>query len=162
MLSPLGFIKHITKMNRLCCPLEFKPFLRYKLSMRITDNTPIHKTTRRTVGKTGATAGFGAMLETGSSDDVAAPAPLANLDSVLPLQQDNSDNKQGKQRGTAMLKELDDMRIALLTGQVQVHKLKNLEEMVKTQRGDISDPRISEVLDEIELRVRVELAKLLG
>ncbi|MSP87267.1 MAG: hypothetical protein EXQ92_00425 [Alphaproteobacteria bacterium] len=37
---------------------------------------------------------------------------------------------------------------------------RRLNELVQEQRGAVSDPGLAQVLDEIELRARVELAKL--
>jgi hypothetical protein len=59
-----------------------------------------------------------------------------------------------------MLDRLDDIRIALLTGSLPRGQLENLRRMAQ-ERGEIlNDPQLQSVLDEIELRVAVELAKL--
>ena len=64
------------------------------------------------------------------------------------------------QRGSSMLDRLDDIRIALLTGSLPRGQLENLRRMAQ-ERGEIlNDPQLQSVLDEIELRVAVELAKL--
>ena len=62
--------------------------------------------------------------------------------------------------GNRMLDLLDDLRHGLLRGAVPVSKLEGLLSLVRNQRDRIDDPRLAEVLDEIEVRAAVELAKL--
>ena len=59
-----------------------------------------------------------------------------------------------------MLDRLDDIRLGLLTGTVSKERLTELSRMARVRRGETDDPRLVEVLDEIELRAEVELAKL--
>jgi hypothetical protein len=63
-------------------------------------------------------------------------------------------------RGRDMLDLLDDVRDGLLEGRVSRATLARLLALVETKREDFVDPALKGVLDEIELRVRVELAKL--
>ena len=58
-----------------------------------------------------------------------------------------------------MLDILDDIKLALLAGQLPKSKLSRLLSVVERQQGIFSDPRLKDVLDQIELRARVELAK---
>lgn len=59
-----------------------------------------------------------------------------------------------------MLEQLEDVRIGLLTGSISQSQLQDLARNAKQAREEYLDPRLSEALDEIELRARVELAKL--
>jgi len=67
---------------------------------------------------------------------------------------------QPRRRAEDMLDRLEELRLGLLAGEIPREKLESLERLVQEQRGAVSDPRLSDLLDEIELRARVELAKL--
>jgi hypothetical protein len=66
---------------------------------------------------------------------------------------------KGKMRAQDILDRLDDLRIGILTGTISRSKLQYLAQVISSRRGDITDPRLGEVLDEIDLRAQVELAK---
>ena len=59
-----------------------------------------------------------------------------------------------------MLDHLDAIRHGLLLGSIPRDKLNGLLAVVRERRDDVGDPRLAAVLDEIELRAAVELAKL--
>jgi len=48
----------------------------------------------------------------------------------------------------------------LLDGSISEESLGNLSKLVRAKRENVDDPQLMEVLDEIELRAEVELAKL--
>ena len=66
---------------------------------------------------------------------------------------------RGKLRALDILDRLEDLRIELLTGAITREKLMQLTQVVSARRGQVTDPRLGEVLDEIDLRAQVELAK---
>jgi hypothetical protein len=97
----------------------------------------------------------------------AAAAPsAAGLDALLTLQMIEviedplSKKKKGLKRGRAMLDALDNIKIALLTGRLPQGDLQQLVVAVEGRERDSDDPRLEELLDEIELRAKVELAKI--
>ena len=57
------------------------------------------------------------------------------------------------------LDALDELRMALLTGRLPTNLLHEMEQLVIEQRQQTTDPYLEEILDEIELRAAVELAK---
>lgn len=63
-------------------------------------------------------------------------------------------------RADSILDALDDVRVGLLSGGVPRATLHRLAHLVRDREGEFTDPRLQEVLDEIELRAHVELAKL--
>jgi|SRR6185312_2592854 len=94
---------------------------------------------------------------------VAGPGPIAALDSILALQ-DMGDEGDGRSKGLAhgeqLLDILDCVRDGLLAGGIPRTTLNRLAVAV-TRRHDIfADPKLQDVLDQIELRAHVELAKL--
>lgn len=94
---------------------------------------------------------------------VAGPGPIAALDSILMLQ-GMEDSTQGKSKGLAhgeqLLDLLDSVRDGLLAGGIPRATLNKLAVAVTRRHEAFSDPRLQDVLDQIELRAHVELAKL--
>ncbi|HEY9219700.1 MAG TPA: flagellar assembly protein FliX, partial [Phenylobacterium sp.] len=62
-------------------------------------------------------------------------------------------------RGGRILDVLDQVRIAMLGGELTVGDLERLKRAVRDERDLTEDPALEAVLDEIELRAAVELAK---
>ena len=71
---------------------------------------------------------------------------------------------QGKQRaiqhGHSMLDMLEQIRMGLLTGRLPESRLSQLQQAISRQKQAVQDPNLSRLLDEIDLRAQVELAKL--
>lgn len=66
---------------------------------------------------------------------------------------------RGKKRGSQLLLQLDELRLALLSGTLTKEQLLRLSALVQSQRAGIDDPGLAQILDDIDLRARVELAK---
>ena len=94
---------------------------------------------------------------------VAAPGPLTALDSILTLQ-GMDDSLSGRSKGLAhgeqLLDMLDQVRDGLLAGGIPRSTLNRLAVAVGRRHESFADPKLQSVLDEIELRAHVELAKL--
>lgn len=67
---------------------------------------------------------------------------------------------RGLARGTKLLDLLDGIRHGFLTGTIPADRLSALLGAVKAERDHVADPRLAQILDEIERRAAVELAKL--
>ncbi len=63
-------------------------------------------------------------------------------------------------RAGRLLDELDGIKVALLGGDLSQAQLDRLSRAVREQRSATEDPKLEAVLDEIETRAAVELAKL--
>lgn len=133
--------------------------------MKIDGPSAIRPTVARRAERAGVSGAFGAQL---ASSDTAAPvtagpAHLAPVDALLSLQE-VPDPARGRQRaarrGSDLLDRLDEIRHGLLLGEIPVHRLRSLAISLKAERLAIPDPRLAEVVGEIELRCAVELAKL--
>jgi len=101
--------------------------------------------------------------ETPSAQPSSAAAPASAVDALLALQevdQAGSGRKKAVRRGNDLLDRLEEIRIGLLTGQISRERLQQLAKLAREGRPTINDPRLAEVLAEIELRAEVELAKL--
>jgi len=94
---------------------------------------------------------------------VAGPGPIAALDSILMLQ-GMEDSTQGKSKGLThgeqLLDLLDSVRDGLLAGGIPRATLNKLAHAVTRRQDGFADPKLQDVLDQIELRAHVELAKL--
>jgi hypothetical protein len=100
--------------------------------------------------------------EPGAATQVRGPSALAPVDALIALQEVDdatSGRKRALARGRDMLDLLDNIRHGLLIGGISRGKLHDLVRAVKSERQEIDDPKLREVLDEIELRAAVELAK---
>ena len=101
-------------------------------------------------------------------DDAAAvdaPVAVANVDALLAAQAvpgsvEEEVRKRLIRRGEDILDRLEELRYALLSGTVPKERLIQLAQMVRARRDTVGDPRLATLLDEIELRAEVELAKL--
>ncbi|MBM3546434.1 MAG: flagellar assembly protein FliX [Alphaproteobacteria bacterium] len=100
----------------------------------------------------------------GGLDEPEAPRATGATAMVDPLMglRDATDRSGGrsKKRAEDMLDRLEEIRVGLLEGGIPRDRLEALDQLVREQRDQVADPRLSEILDEIELRARVELAKL--
>ncbi len=128
-------------------------------SRRLT--TPRRKQRGEAVG----TGGFASELEreAPAAASVGAGAGLGQVDALLALQEvpDSPAGDAGaKRRGEELLDELERLRLGLLAGALPREALDRLTRLVAERRGEIDDPRLAAVIDEIELRAAVELAKL--
>ena len=63
-------------------------------------------------------------------------------------------------RGNALLEKLEEIRDALLFGSISKEKLIEISRFVKERNFNSNDESLQEIIQEIELRVEVELAKL--
>lgn len=97
---------------------------------------------------------------------VEAPTTLAGLDSLLAVQGVDPDRGGGRgrqrlvRRGEELLDRLEEVRQGLLLGAIPKDRLSELARLVRSKREAGADPQLAAILDEIELRAEVELAKL--
>lgn len=101
--------------------------------------------------------------ETPATQGGTGAAPASAVDALLALQEVDeagSGRKRAVRRGNDLLDRLEEIRIGLLTGQLSRDRLQQLARLAREGRPAIDDPRLAEVLAEIELRAEVELAKL--
>jgi len=94
---------------------------------------------------------------------MAAAQALSGIGALMAMQEVDGDGHSSRrravQRGTDMLDILDDIQICLLDGDLPASKVNALLRVVNAPHGACPDPDINAVLDEVELRARVELAK---
>lgn len=69
-------------------------------------------------------------------------------------------NLKAAKKGESLLDKLEKIRTALLCGTISNSNIIALSQALREKREPDIDPKLSAILDEIELRVEVELAKL--
>lgn len=136
------------------------------------DPTQIRPTATRRVGSAQPASGgdFAAALHeetvaTGGKSAVGGAVALSGVSTVLALQgtPDSTERRarqRAVQRGDAMLDDLEEIRLGLLLGAISRARLEQLAQLVRVRREQVDDPKLMAILDEIELRAAVELAKL--
>jgi hypothetical protein len=84
--------------------------------------------------------------------------------SILAAQEVDEDNGQKSRQvmqkyGADILDRLDEIQRDLLVGAIPKDRLTNLAQTLRAKKAGIDDPALLRIIDEIELRAEVELAK---
>lgn len=134
--------------------------------MRIEQSTsPTPTVARRAAQAPSGDSRFAEALS-GETTTTASSASqtVATVDNLFLLQEVAEDltgrRRRTVQRGNSLLDRLDDIRIGLLTGSLPRSRLESLRQLAREEVAQSDDPKLAAILDEIELRVAVELAKL--
>lgn len=143
----------------------------YNNSMKIGDTPLIRSATPlRRKSSASATGGssFADMLDEAGSHGsaVETSASITSLSGAGLLLAAQEVDEEGEKRrktlrqGHSMLDSLERLRSALLTGMLPPSVLNELEEHLARQRTGLSDPQLLALMDDIELRLAVEKAKI--
>jgi hypothetical protein len=110
---------------------------------------------------------FISMIQGGpeSTGQASASKSIAQIDTLLALQSaedptERAARKRMQSRAGNILDELEKLRTALLTGRLTVGHVVEIAGTVAAHREKVMDPRLTAILDEIDLRAQIELAKL--
>ena len=113
---------------------------------------------------------FKSMVSDGSSGAEGASgasmsAGIASVDVLLAAQAADDPAQQKAKRRMAdradtILDKLNDLKGAILTNRVTIGHMISIADVVAQHRENINDPNLTAILDEIDLRAHVELAKL--
>jgi hypothetical protein len=129
-----------------------------------TDNAK-RKPTRRT----GEASDFAQHLATDGSSQaeqpVRAPAPeglaaLLGIQEVEPEAELEPRHQRAARYGANLLARLDQLRMQLLDGCIPASRLAALAQALGSDRRRSGDQQLDGIIDEIELRVQVEMAKI--
>jgi kynureninase len=118
---------------------------------------------RSAVGKAGSGPAFVPAGGHGAArvNTTAPVAPAAGLDAILALQavgDFTESRRKAVKRGSNLLDLLDAMKADLLIGRATPQRLDAMVAQLSTLRERV-EPGLDALIDDIELRVRVELAK---
>lgn len=140
--------------------------------MRISstgNNHSIQSTKKAKKTGSSSSVSFGSLLDAAETNESSPSAPVteaqsvSTVDSMLMLQEVSEDDLQKKKaikQAGMTLSALEKLRDALLMGRLPEHLLNDMQRIVDTQRALTTNPLLNQVLDDIELRAAVELAKL--
>ena len=136
--------------------------------MKITDTQGIGKA--GTIKKKTRTEGggdFGALIggeeETATTASIAGLSPVASLAGLLAVQEATSELETIQRRieqGHELLDSLDQLRLGLLEGRISATTTKRLADQLRQEKSIVSDPQLLDILEDIDTRAQVELAKL--
>jgi hypothetical protein len=134
--------------------------------MKVEANRSVGTAGIRKDGKSKSTSGFADNLRTeeeAPASAVTATPVLSGIEALMALQEvpdAMAKRKRALARGDRLLDRLDDLRRGLLLGHISRDKLSDLARLAGESSAEVEDPGLRDVLQEIELRAQVELAKL--
>lgn len=118
-------------------------------------------------GRVSGGGNFGDFLTDAPAQAAGARATqsIALVDSLLAVQvAENPAEKSARRRTIAragtVLNELDKIRLALLNGTLTLGHMIDIADVVASHRDHVSDPALTALMDEIDLRAQVEVAKM--
>ena len=99
----------------------------------------------------------------GTTARALGPTGIGSIDALMALQAVGGPlerRRRAVRRADKILDVLDEVKISLLEGEVPASALTNLVKAVQQTRDSTDDPGLESVLNEIETRAAVEIAKL--
>jgi hypothetical protein len=118
---------------------------------------------RKGSGEGFSLSGASGAGKTAGPAQASAAMGMLGVDALLALQAEDDvmtgRRKRQVKRSRDMLDALDDLRISVLSGDIDDEALLRLQGLIAQHREDVADDRLQGVLNEIETRACVELAK---
>ena len=139
--------------------------------MKISETRSVSLASRKKVGKTKTEQGLGfashltdVKEEPKGLDQIGDVSGVTTVGSILTVQEVEDDEgakarKQLKRYGEDILDRLDEIKRDLLNGDLSKDLLTNLAQTLRMKKSVTDDPRLLKIIDDIELRAAVELAK---
>ncbi len=133
--------------------------------MRVSAPGQIQASNVRRSDKRAAAGGFSSLLA--SDEAPATGASMAahattSVGAILALQQTDdatTGRKRAMQRATDLLSELEEIRRSMILGALPVPRLQAIAARLARKETGFIDPVLQQIVEDIELRVAVELAK---
>lgn len=149
---------------------SFGPLKKVQLIMKIQGPDTTAKTSAARKSATGSSSKSGEFdklihTENEAPAHTRATSMIAGIDSLLLAQEsedprEKSSRKRMGKRAHDILKELDKIRLGMLTGTLSVGNLIDIADVVASHRERLQDAELSSLLDEIDLRAQIEIAKM--
>lgn len=112
-------------------------------------------------------ADFSQYMTSGTQGAASASATqsIAQIDALLAVQgaedpTQRAAKKRARIRADNILDKMDQIRLAMLGGNLTVGHMVDVADVIASHRDKIDDPALSAIMDEIDLRAQVELAKM--
>ncbi|MFN3559419.1 MAG: flagellar assembly protein FliX [Brevundimonas sp.] len=106
--------------------------------------------------------GAGGAAPASAPAAASAMSGVAGMNALMALQGVETATERRRRavrRGSGLLDRLDELKLALLSGEAGEGALERLGRTLKEERPDDADPALTSLLDQIDLRAAVELAK---
>jgi hypothetical protein len=88
---------------------------------------------------------------------------LLNLSSIdalfLSIDESHKDARKAFVYGNHLLDKLEGLKTDIIMGRLSPQRLEDIQDQLKNRTADILDPKLKEIICEIEIRAAVELAK---
>ncbi len=134
-----------------------------------TGGTAGPDSTRKKSKQPDGDSGFADALKSASgasaTEQTQATNSVGHVDALFAVQQ-TADATDHKSRGlmmdfgNEMLDRLEQLRISILNGAVSKDRLQEMARRLRERTSNSDDPRLNDLINDIELRVEVEIAKL--
>ena len=129
-----------------------------------SENISGNKNIKKTTGGT-SFAEYLNNISNNKTQQVSGTSGISVTDAIFAAQMVNDEEeRQIRQklvkRGFSLLEKLEEIRDAILLGYISKEKLIEISRMIKEYQVESNDPKLQEIMSDIELRVEVELAKL--
>ena len=137
--------------------------------IQVSDVNKIKNTTTKKTNKSSSGGGFSSYLRDVMGTPSESIMPMGGVsvtDAIFAAQmigdeEEKELRKKQLERGKTLLEKLEDIRRGLLSGYIAKDRLLEIVRFVKEKKFEAQDERLNEIIAEIELRVEVELAKLM-
>jgi hypothetical protein len=108
---------------------------------------------------------LGGADETSDVNHTSTAGAIARIDVLLAAQTADDPAERAtrgrmRKRADHILRSLDKIRLGILTGNMTVGNVLDIADVVASHREKITDPQLSAILDEIDLRAQIEIAKM--
>ncbi len=132
-----------------------------------TKGTNSTSSTKKSSASSGdSNVNFSQYVTSGPSETQGASAThsIAQLDVLLAVQEvddpaQRAAKGRARLRSNNILEKLDQIRIKMLGGDLTLGDMIDVADVVASHRDKIDDPVLTSIMDEIDLRAQVELAK---
>lgn len=104
--------------------------------------------------------------ESQSSEEITEQKNINLVSNVNPFIYLNEVNEEEKEKeileeyGSRIINSLDEIRLSLLNGEIEPEYLINLKKTIDKLDHKFSDPRIHNIIQEIQMRAEIEIAKI--
>lgn len=112
------------------------------------------------LSKAESSLGADATSAAHAADATAAMTGSTGLLGLQEVSEEETNRRRSIKKGRLTLEALMQLRDALLIGTLPMRVLQNLEKIIASERAFTTDPRLEAILNEIDVRAAVEIAKL--